>query len=670
MIPPLLLSALLGAAQATGTMSPTSDVSGNRVKATGSTTPRALRDRAADVVNVKDFGAVGDGVADDTAAIQAALNTGKTALVPAGTYKVTSQLQVPHLGGLVGTGINSVIQGSAIIGAVVRIGLGGSTPAGATMTLYATVRDIMISGTATTGLSVDNAQLIVVSGIRLQGTFTDGFRFRFTWASHFRDLSTAGSVISDNCFWVGDDFNANQSSNWYTSNFSAVNVKLDSAGSASHGSSFSNITLQGGTIGLWVRSYQGANFDGVYEENTGLAVRLGDESATAALARAITIRNLNTTGAAGSNPGWATRGPLIDFDRAAGCSIISPDFGGAYGMALAAPVTITGTGGSGAKAIARVASQAGVWVVHSVEMLYGGSGYSTASVSFGGSGSSATATATLTGGVVTAISVTNGGSGYAPLQMPVVARYHTSYRNVIISPYLNSVSGGVAYANPVWPWVVRKSGAPSDAGIQILGDVSWRAAGDAFSPTAELRRAGGYGYMHYVIETDASGLQGSSIYVPPEYPGAPGASTADARFSTFSLPVSIGIAGYFVAQNAGGHSTILRSTNYTHNDVLTSSWSPGWTDYTAIRVPGNGAGSANDQAVVSATGYVAALTGLQIGQTTSGGVTITLGTAAPVSGTWVQGSRVLNSSATVGQPKGWICTVGGTPGTWVSEGNL
>jgi hypothetical protein len=46
------------------------------------------------------------------------------------------------------------------------------------------------------------------------------------------------------------------------------------------------------------------------------------------------------------------------------------------------------------------------------------------------------------------------------------------------------------------------------------------------------------------------------------------------------------------------------------------------------------------------------------------------GTAAPASGTFTIGSRVLNSTPAVGQPKGWICTVSGTPGTWVSEGNL
>lgn len=47
-----------------------------------------------ETVSVKDFGAVGDGVTDDTVAIQAALDTGKTVYAPAGTYSVSKPLYV------------------------------------------------------------------------------------------------------------------------------------------------------------------------------------------------------------------------------------------------------------------------------------------------------------------------------------------------------------------------------------------------------------------------------------------------------------------------------------------------------------------------------------------------------------------------------------------------
>ena len=46
------------------------------------------------------------------------------------------------------------------------------------------------------------------------------------------------------------------------------------------------------------------------------------------------------------------------------------------------------------------------------------------------------------------------------------------------------------------------------------------------------------------------------------------------------------------------------------------------------------------------------------------------GTAIPTSGTWVVGDRIYNSAPSIGNPKSWVCTVAGTPGTWVSEGNL
>lgn len=57
--------------------------------ATGTTTARNLVTRTAEVSNVKDFGAVGDGITDDTAAFQAAAASGKLVFVPKPTVKYT-----------------------------------------------------------------------------------------------------------------------------------------------------------------------------------------------------------------------------------------------------------------------------------------------------------------------------------------------------------------------------------------------------------------------------------------------------------------------------------------------------------------------------------------------------------------------------------------------------
>lgn len=55
--------------------------------------------------SVKDFGAIGDGEADDTAAIQQALDAGKGVVeLPAGRYRLTATLRVPSKSGLRGPG--------------------------------------------------------------------------------------------------------------------------------------------------------------------------------------------------------------------------------------------------------------------------------------------------------------------------------------------------------------------------------------------------------------------------------------------------------------------------------------------------------------------------------------------------------------------------------------
>jgi Pectate lyase superfamily protein len=136
----LLLGGVVGALAATRAQADTS-FTNFRFPATGASAARTMPDRLAEIKNVKDFGAVGDGRNDDTAAIQAAFDAAFGSSVspdsahgqsrktlnspvffPAGAYKTTSALTLRSaFGGLIfgagmqGTVIVNVTSGGTVI---------------------------------------------------------------------------------------------------------------------------------------------------------------------------------------------------------------------------------------------------------------------------------------------------------------------------------------------------------------------------------------------------------------------------------------------------------------------------------------------------------------------------------------------------------------------------
>lgn len=88
-------------------------------------TSRTLQKKLDETASVKDFGAVGDGITDDTTAINRALsemytrqtnvNIRRILFFPAGTYRITSDIVIPTYANLTGEGKNSsIISGAAI----------------------------------------------------------------------------------------------------------------------------------------------------------------------------------------------------------------------------------------------------------------------------------------------------------------------------------------------------------------------------------------------------------------------------------------------------------------------------------------------------------------------------------------------------------------------------
>ncbi|SPF82153.1 Superfamily member pfam12708 with pectate lyase domain [Pseudomonas phage GP100] len=79
--------------------------------------------------SVKQYGAIGDGVTDDTAAIQAAVNASRRVYIPDGNYIVTSPIQVQAGGAVIGAGMLKVrVQRKGVwAGPTFRIGLANGT---------------------------------------------------------------------------------------------------------------------------------------------------------------------------------------------------------------------------------------------------------------------------------------------------------------------------------------------------------------------------------------------------------------------------------------------------------------------------------------------------------------------------------------------------------------
>lgn len=137
------------------------------------------------VVNVKTYGAKGDGTTDDTAAIQSCFNAAKqmcldggfygiTVMFPPGVYKITATITIPIYVNISGSGLNATIINALFNGDAFV----GSSSAGSSQISYATFRDFCVNKSNTDGTSnttgkifnfYHNTQNCNFSNIRLNG---------------------------------------------------------------------------------------------------------------------------------------------------------------------------------------------------------------------------------------------------------------------------------------------------------------------------------------------------------------------------------------------------------------------------------------------------------------------------------------------------------------------
>jgi hypothetical protein len=141
----------------------------------GNITKKATVNSLGPTVNVKAYGATGDGVTDDTAAIQAACTAANGVFFPSGTYKVTTPVTLKSNNMVFGEGASSVI-----------LYTGTATSQGA---LY-----------ANSGSNAAYVENIVIQNLKVLGTVsTDGFS-EFV---HLIAMHGVRNCLIDSCEIVG-----------------------------------------------------------------------------------------------------------------------------------------------------------------------------------------------------------------------------------------------------------------------------------------------------------------------------------------------------------------------------------------------------------------------------------------------------------------------------------
>jgi hypothetical protein len=201
--------------------------------ATGTTTPRNLVTREADVVNVKDFGAVGDEVADDTAAIQAAFNfansqNGGLVFFPKGTYLTGNQITIPS---------NLIMQGSGVGATKIKTTASiafrnlGYTTTGAQ---NITIKDIEFDGNNVAGafFQFGGVENINIENVYMYGIAPDGVTaaIGFTTDSNSvdcKDITITNSIISAPDYGVV--FDSNNSASFSIKNITISNCLITTA---------------------------------------------------------------------------------------------------------------------------------------------------------------------------------------------------------------------------------------------------------------------------------------------------------------------------------------------------------------------------------------------------------------------------------------------------------
>ena len=579
---------------------------------------RTAQAKMREMVSVKDFGAVGNGVADDTAAIQAAINSGNRSIfIPAGTYKITAPINIPTNTGadaihLHGAGKQqSILQASGTFNTIINI---GNLTA---QTIRGRYENFCVSGTGATvqyGIYGSRVEEHTFFGVWAKGFATAAISTGYGYVNNFIDCecsyNTGDGLLLNKDYGVGGGNNAI----WVSGCLLFSNDGWGFRAYSGYGVWVDGCTIEENKKGgIYFNGISGFRICSYFEKNAAVGYRPTSPD--------YQIYSDIVLNGSGIDTSLSNAFPC-DSGVIEGCNLTDNTGAGRTSFVY--------NGGANNLSINNCYStntNTTPLYAETYEEQYKGS-----NVSIQNCGSFTTLISEL---------------------RPVASKNNTK------SAYISARGPSATAANP---WLTYSA---QNLAVQDFNTWSVISAGSAtsFQRSANTNPAFG-GRPVWQIASSAAGTSDNNGFTIP--------ATSFAEFS--GKLVWFGIWSYISDVNCFA-VPYTNQQAFDVNPLALGAW-----QFSAVSFlwPASGNVICGVYKSGSATGsvYLAAPMLMPVGvdvQTALGSIDITrefYGSAAPTTGAWLRGDVVLNSAPSAAGTPGWVCTASGTPGTWRAMANL